>query len=147
MTYCHQPRCSTRQLLLGFGLDHPKHTTRSWTHFPFGSRTLRNILKLAQLHQSPSSHQGPIQFSPECKYSLSIHNTLWQGLLLLRYTMCEEHVVPLLNILAVSTSWWAPGSCIGQVINKKLVRGEVVFQAVFPALKGGLQRLRWMHKS
>lgn len=90
MTYCHQPWCSAGQLLLGFGLDHPRHTTRSWTHLFLGSRTVRNILKLAQTYQSPSSHQEPIQFSPEHKYSSSKHNTLWQGLLLLSYMMCEE---------------------------------------------------------
>lgn len=142
---CHQPWCSARWLLLRFGLDHPKHTTRSWTHFPFGSRTLRNILKLAQSHQNPSSHQEPIQFSPEHEYSLSIHNSLWQGLLLLSYMMCEEHMVSLSNLLVDSAAWWVPGSCIGQVINEKLVRGEAVFQAVFPAFKGGLQRLKWIH--
>lgn len=61
--------------------------------------------------------------------------------------MCEEHVVPLLNLLVVSTAWWAPESCIGWVINEKVVRGEAVFQAVFPGLKGGLQWLKWMHES
>lgn len=32
------------------------------------------------------------------------------------------------------------------MINEKLMRGEAVFQAVFADLKGGLQRLKWMHE-
>jgi len=56
-------------------------------------------------------------------------------------------MLPLLNLLAVSMVWWGPGSCTGQVRSGMPVWGEAVFWALLPALRGGLQRLKWKYKS